>query len=102
VFVFMWGQRIGPGWWIMKPIASIIGKIAQSFVAVLLLAMTACGDDGGTRWARYGVGYGGTGEPVYTLGLGLPAYRLEPRSYWNYPDYRGPGPVIELASRPGS
>ncbi|KAA0685483.1 hypothetical protein DS837_13375 [Azospirillum brasilense] len=85
----------------MNPIAAIIGKIAQSIVAVLLLALTACEDGGGARWARYGVGYGGSG-PVYTLGLGLPAYRLEPRSYWNYPDYRGLGPVIELASRPGS
>lgn len=84
----------------MKPMTAIIGRFAQSFVAALFLMLTACGDEGRTRWADYSVGYGGNG-PVYTLGNGLPAYRLEPRTYWNYPDYRGTGPVIELASRPG-
>lgn len=83
----------------MKPITAIIGKTAQSFIVVLLLVLTACGDDDGTRGAGYAIGYGGSG-PVYTLGLGLPAYRLEPRTYWNYPDYRGTGPVTKLARRP--
>ncbi|AWJ87256.1 hypothetical protein TSH58p_28100 (plasmid) [Azospirillum sp. TSH58] len=82
----------------MKPIAAIIGKSAQFFVAALLLTLTACGEGGSPQGSDYVVGYGGSG-PVYTLG-GLPAYRLEPRTYWNYPDYRGSGPMIELASRP--
>ena len=84
----------------MKPIAAIIGTLTQLFIAVLLLVLTACGDNGPPAAGNYGVGYGGSG-PVYTLGGGLPAYRLEPRTYWNYPDYRGTAPVIELASRPG-
>ncbi len=93
-------QRVGAGGWIMKPIAAIIGTLTQLFIAVLLLVLTACGDNGPPEAGNYGVGYGGSG-PVYTLGGGLPAYRLEPRTYWNYPDYRGTAPVIELASRPG-
>ncbi|AIB14582.1 hypothetical protein ABAZ39_22015 (plasmid) [Azospirillum argentinense] len=84
----------------MKPIAAIIGTLTQLFIAVLLLALTACGDNGSPEAGNYDVGYGGSG-PVYTLGGGLPAYRLEPRTYWNYPDYRGTAPVIELAGRPG-
>ncbi|GAA4255773.1 hypothetical protein GBZ26_05470 [Azospirillum formosense] len=84
----------------MKPIAAIIGTLTQSSVAVLLLALTACGDNGLSEAGNYGVGYGG-GGPVYTLGGGLPAYRLEPRTYWNYSDYRGTAAVIGLASRPG-
>ncbi len=98
-------QRVGPGGWIMKPIAAIIGTLTQSFIAVLLLALTACGDPcgdhGSPEAGNYSVGYGGSG-PVYTLGAGLPAYRLEPRTYWNYPDFRGTAPVIELAGRPGN
>lgn len=96
-------QRVGAGGWIMKTIAAIIGTLTQLFIAALLLALTACGDDGGARRADYGIGYGigyGGSGPVYTLGGGLPAYRLEPRTYWNYPDYSGTGPMIELASRP--
>lgn len=100
MFVFIRMHRLGPGGWIMKPIAAIIGKAAQVVLAVLPLALAACGDDGGSRWVGYGVGYGGAG-PVYTLGGGVPVYRLEPRTYWTYPDYHGSGPVIELAGRPG-
>ncbi|MDQ2104982.1 hypothetical protein [Azospirillum isscasi] len=84
----------------MKPAPTILWKLLQSGVVILLLALAACGDGGWTHWASYGVGYGCCG-PVYEVGAGLPVYRLEPRSYWNYPDYRGPGPVAGLASRLG-
>ncbi|QCO18015.1 hypothetical protein D3869_21995 (plasmid) [Azospirillum brasilense] len=89
----------------MKPIAAVVARIAQFFVAALLLMLVlmlaACGEGGSSHGGDYVVGYGASG-PVYTLGLGLPAYRLEPRTYWNYPDYRGNGPTIELAGRPNN
>lgn len=85
----------------MEAMDTVIAGIMQSFVVIVLLALTACGEGGAPPGGSYGVAYGGSG-PVYTLGAGLPTYRLEPRTYWNYPDYRGTGPVIELASRPGS
>lgn len=100
MFVFGEAQRVGAGWRIMKPIAALIGPITRFFLAALLLALAGCGDGDAPQGNGYAVGYGGSG-PVYSLGLGFPAYRLEPRSYWNYPDYRGTGPAIELASRPG-
>ncbi len=84
----------------MKPAPAIALKVFQSSVVLLLLTLAACGDGGWTHWVSYGVGYGCCG-PVYELGMSLPVYRLEPRSYWNYPDYRGAWAGIGSASRLG-
>lgn len=70
---------------------AIVRRFFQFSIAVALLLPTACGDAGSSGWVSYGVGYGCCG-PVYALGAGLPAYRLEPRSYWSYPDYHGTAP----------
>lgn len=65
-----------------------------------LLALSACNvsglqiSSGGYEpYGSYGSGYGygyGYGAPSYEYGYGVPAYRVAPRGYWGYPDYRAP------------
>lgn len=82
----------------MGRIPDITSRVLQFGIVLPLLLLAACGDGGGPHWKTFVVGYGCCG-PAYELGAGLPVYRLEPRGYWNYPDYRGTGPVSAPVNR---